>query len=317
VNCQGETVSRISFPTPIALSALTMCAACNTEDAADLGTDLGAVEGGQSGGETRSDNGGPLPGDSSGAGKQVSHRPDECACLEGRLEDGAVPVALIAEIVHWAPPCVELTVTEELADAWGIEVGSIIGGEVEPLCPDPDPPGFTEGERVLAVYHPYYPNYSNCQAYRDCTQEVCGLELDASGAGVVAGDDDDRCDGQCITDTYEQCTVSEELERLGGSVKLAKLDDRDVAFHWAGKERTESLTQLSAPECRQRLSDLWEEQQQPGESEPTAWSASSPRQETAPAEPPPDDAATTPAPPAGLLCPEASRLSSSTDAGVK
>ncbi len=80
----------------------------------------------------------------------------------------------------------------------------------------------------------------------ECAERRCGLELDERGAGRVDNEIDDACDGECITDTRQQCQTPGDMERLGGELRLAHLDGDDMSFCWAGQLRSESLSSLPA-----------------------------------------------------------------------
>lgn len=206
-----------------------------------------AVAGGQSGGESE--------------GSGAAERPATdlvCACLDTFLQDDSTPVAVRASVVRIEGTCAELRVEEELAEIWGIDVGDVIGGSVEPLCPGGDTHEYAEGDQVLAVYQQHYESYLDCPEYQACTEELCGEQPD----GEADISEWDRCDGQCVEDTRQVCDkLTPEQEQMTGTLRLAPLDESDVSFFWAGALRTETLAELSEPECRMRHAEQSEAHQ--------------------------------------------------------
>lgn len=131
---------------------------------------------------------------------------------------------------------------------------------------------------MLAIFQRGSQTTATCPEYTGCSRERCGRREDAYTTVIdpdceaarernqsvdcpptelvdqQAVEDFDRCDTECLEDTRDVCALHTELEQLGGNVRVGKLNGDDLSFYWAGKVRTESLSDLGAPECSGRHS---------------------------------------------------------------
>lgn len=228
---------------------------------ADTGGTLDGQEpiaGGQSGGQTSAQGSAPFP----------------CACLEQRP-------TVRATVVSAAGGCVELEVLETYGVGLDVSVGEVIGGVASPLCGAVyfAEPEFAEGDEVIAVYSRGSQDSSECAEYRACSLERCGpfpqeqpVEPDPdcvaeqqAGSPIDCRPSDgeppdeaallawDTCDGQCVLDTREECAAHATDALLGGRVWMAKLQDAQLQYEWAGEMRSVPLAESFAADCSETL----------------------------------------------------------------
>jgi hypothetical protein len=179
-----------------------------------------------------------------------------------------------ARITRLEAGCVELQVLEPLVATTHLVAGDVFGGVAQALCWN-DPP-LAGAETVLATFVPGQQAGSECAEYRACSLQRCGDVEDAYSQSIDpdcaarrnAGEpvdceptetvDEaallawDVCDGACATETRDACAAHESEAQLGGMVQMGALAGDQLTFFWAGETHSESLDELSAPECQSR-----------------------------------------------------------------
>lgn len=208
----------------------------------------------------------PVQGQSGSETGDDEFRTPVCACLGPHLEDESNQVAVRGTLVSAQQGCALLEVAEVLADVENVESGDVIGGLLVPLCGTEEWPTFEEGEEVLAVYRPKRINFSQCDSYRACEQQ-CEASMDPVQppstappgaanppaappfAGLPGTTPVRECESQCAEETREECGPPEHEVRLGGELRVMKLDGDLASFFWAGESRTQSIEELSSVSC--------------------------------------------------------------------
>lgn len=260
-------LQRASFALALALGSAAACgcggASAPPGEASPATASTGAadgagdVAGGQSGGQTS---------------EGVGSAPYPCACLPEGTN------AVRARIISNETGCVELEALEVLGAGSELQPGDRFGGAAQALCWNDAPlAGVTE---VLAVFSPGQQAGEECVEYRACSAQRCGRLEDAYSSSVdpecaarrSAGEpvdcqpieivDEaavaawDRCNSGCLAETRSACAGHEEEARLGGTVRMGPLTGEQLSFFWAGETRSESLAELSAPECQGRHNEI-------------------------------------------------------------
>jgi hypothetical protein len=212
-----------------------------------------------------------------------------------------------ASIIRDEGGCVELEVLEVLGASSELAPGDTFGGTAQPLCWN-DPP-LAGASEVLALFSPGQQASSECVEYRACSLQRCGRLEDAYSSSIDpacaarqnAGEpvdcqpietvdeaavmEWDRCNSGCLVETRAACAAHEQQARLGGTVRMAPLTGGQLSFFWAGEVRSESLEELSAPECSSRHAELFESYSERRERERAQAGQTSLPTEPAPPEP--------------------------------